>query len=172
MAIHKTFGSGKFKNNGNKPNDLVFTPEKVAKQIIALYDLKTGETVLDAFAGENVFYNNYPNYVNKEWCEINKGVDFFDYTKNVDWIITNPPYSIFDEVMEHSYTIADNIVYLIPLSKLFSSMGRIRKVLNYGNIKSIHLITASKCGFPFGFPACVVHIKKGYTGDTLITEMF
>ena len=108
--------------------------------------------------------------VKKDWCEIDKGRDFFDYTDKVDWIISNPPYSILDEVLEHSFEIADNIVYLVPLSKIFTSLGRIRKILNYGNIREIHILSASKCGFPFGFPACVIWLQKGYYGDTKIKE--
>lgn len=106
----------------------------------------------------------------KDWCEIDKGRDFFDYKDKVDWIISNPPYSILDEVLEHSFEIADNIVYLVPLSKIFTSLGRIRKILNYGNIREIHILSSSKCGFPFGFPACAIWLQKGYYGDTKIKE--
>jgi hypothetical protein len=164
MAIHETFGKG----YTNKPNDNIFTPKNISKQIIDLYDLNG--IVLDAFRGNGSFYNQYPNHIKKDWCEISEGKDFFKYKNKVDWILTNPPYSIFNEILEHSFTIADNIVYLVPLSKVVSSMGRIRKILNYGNIKSIHIISASKCGFPFGFPACAIHIKKGYKGETIFKE--
>lgn len=170
MSLHTKFGRGTKKTNYNlKPNDIIYTPPEVAKKIIALYDIKG--CILDGFAGEGVFYNNYPSGVDKYWCEITKGVDFFDFTKSVDWIITNPPYSIFNEVLQHSIKIANNIVYLVPLSKVVSSMGRIRMILNYGNIVSIHVIPASQCGFPFGFPACAIHIKRGYKGKTLIKEI-
>ncbi len=167
--ITNKFGDGKGLRTGNKANDKIYTPIKVAKRIIDLFQ-PTGK-VLDAFKGKGAFYNQYPEYVEKDWCEIEEGRDFFDYKKQVDWIITNPPYSIFDEVLEHSFETADNIVYLVPLSKIFTSLKRIRSILSFGNIKEIHIISAGKCGFPFGFPACAIYMQRGFKGKTLIKEM-
>lgn len=163
--ITKQFGKGKCLN-GNKPNDDIMTPTEISKSIINKFDLYG--IVLDAFKGEGSFYNQYPDNVKKDWCEIKEGKDFFKYTNKVDWIITNPPYSIFDEVLEHSYEIADNIVYLVPLSKIVSSMGRIRKIEEYGGIPYIYILSASKCGFPFGFPVCAIHLKRNYKKTTKI----
>ena len=163
MAIHEKFGKGK---HVLKPNDKIYTPVKIAKEMISFYDLKG--IVLDPFKGGGVFYDNLPSHVERHWCEIEDGEDFFEFDEQVDWIISNPPYSLFDEVMKHSYEIAKNIVYLVPLSKVVSSLGRIKNMLSYGNVKSIKIIGASRCGFPFGFPACAIHIEKGYTGETKI----
>ena len=163
MAIHENFGKGK---GVLKPNDTVYTPPKIAKEMISFYNLKG--IVLDPFKGGGVFYDNLPPNVERHWCEIDEGVDFFEFNKQVDWIISNPPYSIYEEVMNHSYKISKNIVYLVPFSKVVSSLGRIKKMLNYGNIKSIKIIGASRCGFPFGFPACAIHVEKGYAGETSI----
>ena len=154
---------------GNDKNDKVYTPLPIAKAIINTFGLYG--KVLDPFKGGGAFYNQYPDYVVKEWCEIDEGRDFFDYTEKVDWIISNPPYSILDEVLEHSFEIADNVVYLVPLSKVFTSLGRIRKILKYGNIREIHIVSASRCGFPFGFPACAIWFQKDYDGKTIIKEL-
>lgn len=155
--------------NGTVDTDKVYTPEDIAKLIISKFSI-SGK-VLDAFKGAGAFYNNYPDHVEKDWCEIDEGRDFFKYTDHVDWIITNPPYSIYDEVMKHSFEIADNIVYLVPLNKVVSSLGRIKDIYNYGGVPYLYIIGASRCGFPFGFPACAIHIQKGYSGDTRI-EVF
>jgi hypothetical protein len=163
MAIHEKFGKGR---HVLKPNDKIYTPEKIAKQMISFYSMQG--KVLDPFKGGGVFYDNLPTTVEKYWCEIDEGVDFFEFDKQMDWIISNPPYSIYDEVLEHSFKLSKNVVYLVPFSKVVSSLGRIKKILNYGNIKSIKIIGASKCGFPFGFPACSIHIQRGYGGDTMI----
>lgn len=167
--ITKVFGKGKGLMTGSKPNDKISTPLPIAKDIIQLFPLRG--KVLDAFKGKGSFYNQLPNYVEKDWCEIDEGKDFFEYHNKVDWIISNPPYSIFDEVLKHSFEIADNVVYLVPLSKVFTSMGRIRRILNYGNIRELHIISASKCGFPFGFPACAIWLQKGYKGQTILKEI-
>ena len=142
------------------------TPVAISKQIIDKFNLYG--IVLDPFKGEGSFYNQYPNNIKKDWCEIKENKDFFEYNKKVDWIISNPPYSIFDDVLKHSFEISDNIVFLIPLSKVVSSMGRIRKINNYGGVPYIYILGASKCGFPFGFPACAIYLKKNYKGKTKI----
>ena len=154
---------------GNSTTDKVYTPSNISKLIIDKFPLNG--KVLDAFKGKGSFYDNYPDNVEKDWCEIDEGKDFFEYNEHVDWIITNPPYSIYDEVMEHSMEIADNIVYLLPLSKVVSSLGRIKKIFEFGGVPYIYIIGAGRCGFPFGFPACAIHIQKGYNGETKI-EMF
>lgn len=152
--------------NGTVDTDKVYTPEEIAKLIISKFPLNG--KVLDAFKGAGAFYNNYPDDIEKDWCEIDEGKDFFKYTEHVDWIITNPPYSIYDDVMKHSFEIADNIVYLVPLNKVVSSLGRIKNIYSYGGVPYLYIIGASKCGFPFGFPACAIHIQKGYSGNTKI----
>ena len=163
--ITKEFGKGKCLN-GNKPNDDILTPVEISKKIIDMFEIDG--FVLDPFKGQGSFYNQFPKNCIKDWCEIKENKDFFAYDKNVDWIVSNPPYSILDEVLEHSFEIADNIVYLVPLSKIVSSMGRIRKIVNYGGVPFVYILSASKCKFPFGFPASVIYFKKNYKGNTKI----
>lgn len=163
------FGRGKGLMTGNDKNDKVYTPLPIAKKIIDLFPLYG--KVLDPFKGGGAFYNQYPDFIIKDWCEIEDGKDFFEYSGKVDWIISNPPYSILDEVLKHSFEIAENVVYLVPLSKIFTSLKRIRGILGFGDIKEIHIISAGKCGFPFGFPACAIWLQKGYKGETKIKEL-
>jgi len=164
--ITETFGKGKGLKTKRIPNDDILTPIEISKKIIEMFKIEG--IILDPFKGEGSFFNQYPNHIKKDWCEIKEGKDFFKYRKRVDWIISNPPYSILDEVLEHSFEIADNIVYLVPLSKIVSSMGRIRKICNYGGVPYIYILSASKCKFPFGFPACAIYIKRNYKGLTKI----
>jgi len=151
---------------GDNENDKIYTPMDVAKQIVDKFAFYG--KVLDPFKGKGAFYDQLPDGIEKEWCETDLGRNFFDYKEHVDWIISNPPYSIFTELMLHSYEIADNIVYLIPLNKVVSSMGRVRELAAYGGIPYIFILSPKKCGFPFGFPACAVWIKKGHKGDTKV----
>ena len=167
--ITSKFGRGKGLMTGNDKNDKIYTPLPIAKQVIDNFGLYG--KVLDPFKGGGAFYDQLPYYVVKDWCEIDEGKDFFDYNEKVDWIISNPPYSILDEVLEHSFEIADNVVYLVPMSKIFTSLKRIRNILNYGNIREIHIISAGRCGFPFGFPACAIWFQKDYDGKTIIKEL-
>lgn len=148
-------------------NDVVFTPDWLAKQICEMFKIE-GE-VLEPCKGEGVFLKYLPK--NTEWCEIVDGKNFYDYSKKVNWIVTNPPYSDFNRFLEHSFELSDNVVLLVPLAKMFKSMGTIRTIFKYGGFVSIHFLPSSKAGFPFGFPSGIFHIKKDYKGETIFTEL-
>jgi hypothetical protein len=69
------------------------TPKDLAKKLIAYIDFSDNDLVLEPFRGEGAFYDNLPN-VNKDWCEIEQGRDYKDYTKNIDWVVSNPPFKL------------------------------------------------------------------------------
>ena len=96
------------KNTPDK--DLVMTPEYLAKDIINHYNPQG--LILDPARGEGAFYDNidalYPH--TKDWCELGEGRDFLTYDRKVDWIITNPPWSMMQQFLAHGMEIADNIV--------------------------------------------------------------
>lgn len=90
--ITKNFGKGKCLN-GNKPNDDISTPVEISKMIIDMFDIQG--TILDPFKGDGSFYNQYPDNVVKEWCEIKrsrptncKKVYLFDDNGNIvkEWV--------------------------------------------------------------------------------------
>lgn len=164
--ITKEFGKGKMLTTGKKPNDNVMTPKNISNFAIGLFHLYG--KILDPFKGEGSFYDQFPEELAKDWCEIDQGRDFFQYREHVDWIISNPPYSILDDVLAHSFKIADNVVYLVPLSKIVSSMRRVRAIESYGGVPYIYILASSKCGFNFGFPSCIIHFQRGFKGDTRI----
>jgi hypothetical protein len=145
-------------------NDIVFTPEWLAEKICKMYEIKG--KVLEPCKGEGVFLKYLPK--NTEWCEITENKNFYDYNKKVDWIVTNPPYSDFNRFLKHSFNLAENIVLLVPVAKLFKSMGTLKEIFNFGNFVEIHTLPSSKAGFPFGFPSAVYYIKKNYNGLTKI----
>jgi len=145
-------------------NDVVFTPDWLAKKICSMFDVQG--KVLEPCKGEGAFLKYLPK--STDWCEIADGRNFYDYNKKVDWIVTNPPYSDFNRFLDHSFDLASNIVLLVPVAKLFKSMGTLKKVFAFGNFVEIHTLPSSKAGFPFGFPSAVYYIKKNYTGKTII----
>lgn len=169
--LSKTFGKGKGKALKGGVNDQVMTPPKLAREIVSSLDILPSDRLLEPFRGDGAFYDAFPENNPKDWCEISEGRDFFQYTKQADWIITNPPYSIFDEALAHCFELAEEIVLLIPMSKLVSSMRRVRLISEFGGVRELTILSASKCGFPFGFPACIVHISKGYKGRTKIRAL-
>ena len=160
-------------NKGKKGgvNDKVYTPVNIAQQIINSLPIRENELLLEPCKGKGAFYDNFPLNCAKEYCELDEGKDFFDYNKKVDWIITNPPYSIFDAFVQHCFELSNNVVLLCPLSKIVSSLGRINLFNNFGNPVETQIVGASRCGFGFGFPCCSIWFKKDYKGDTKILMM-
>ena len=142
------------------PNDVVFTPDHIAEKIVKMFNPKG--KILEPCKGEGAFLR----YLPKEtlWCEITEDKDFFDFKDKVDWIVTNPPYSNFNEFLAHSFKLADNVVFLVPIAKVLKSWGTIMTIKKYGGIKKIWFIPANRCGFPFGFPCGAFHFKRDYKG--------
>ena len=146
-------------------NDVVFTPDWLAEKTCSMFPIEG--KVLEPCKGEGVFLKYLPK--DTEWCEITEGRNFHDYNKKVDWIVTNPPYSDFDRFLERSFKLADNVIFIMTLAKVFKSMGTIKKVLAYGDIVSCHMLSGGKAGFPFGFPVGVYYFKRGYKGNTKLS---
>jgi hypothetical protein len=149
------------------PKDIVYTPAWLAYQILEMFPLEG--KILEPCCGDEAFLQFIPSPY--EWCEISLGQNFYEYAEKVDWIVTNPPFSDFDRFLAHSMELADNIVFLIPVSKVFSSLGRLKKIEKYGGIVSIHYLGGSKANFPSGFPAGVCYLKKDYDGPTEIKKL-
>jgi len=147
--------------------DKVMTNENIAIQCIEILKpyFIDNDRFLEPCKWTGSFYNNLPEH-RKEWCEIDEWKDFFNYTDKVDWIITNPPYSIYEDFLDHCFEVADNIALLIPLAKPFSSLWRIKKIKQYWWIHTIWVFpfSASKAWFPFWFPLSLTYFKKWYTG--------
>ena len=157
--------------SGN-PNDKVYTPEFIVDEVLGIFLPMVGskEYVLEPFKGGGAFFDKLPQE-RVDWCEIDQGRDFFEYKYKVDWIITNPPYSIFKEVLPKCLEVANNTVLVIPVNKLLSSMPRLMDIKRAGcNIKQVHYLgSGGQLGFPFGFPVAAVHIRKGYVGNLITT---
>jgi len=141
--------------------DIVYTPDNIARMIVDMF--KPEGRILEPAKGGGAFLQYMPD---ADWCEIQEGRDFFEYNKKVDWIITNPPYSIFRRFLLHSMEISDNIVMLVPLHKIFGNWGVLKELKAYGGIKAIWMVHADVCNFDFDFPLGAVYIKRNYNGGT------
>ena len=108
MSYNKTLIKSK-----ERKNDIYYTPILLAQEIINSCPLQENDIVLDPFLGEGVFYDNYPPFVSKDWCEIAKGKDFLNYDKKVDWIISNPPFSKLNKVLPKCIEVATKGICLI-----------------------------------------------------------
>lgn len=143
------------------PADVVYTPRKISESIIK--HLKPTGKCLDPCKGDGAFYDYLPE--NKLYCELQEGTDFLKFNESVDWIIGNPPYSIFLEFLEHSFKLANNVSFLVPTNKVFQRQIIMDMINEYGGLKSIIVYgSGTLIGFPFGFSVGNFHFEKGYTG--------
>lgn len=145
-------------------DDVVLTPLNVARDVVNYF--KPRGQMLDPCRGNGAFADLMTGC---RWCEIRDGRDFFAWRDPVDWIVSNPPYSIFSEFLRHSFTVAENIVYLVPINKVFNSTKMIRDVWTWGGVPTIYVVASGgELGFPIGFAIGAVHFKRGFKGGTNI----
>ncbi len=114
------------------PKDVVYTPDNVACDMVAFF--KPRGRILEPSKGDGVFLKYLPG---ADWCEITEGRDFFTCARRYDWIIGNPPYSIFAAWLRHSFTLADDIVYLIPIIRCFVSSRIIKDIKAFGESRRL-----------------------------------
>ena len=144
-----------------KTGDVVYTPEWVARDMIGYFQPEG--VVLDPCRGKGVFHDLLPS--DSPWCEITDGRDFFEWTEPVDWVISNPPYSLTRPWFRHSYTIAEHLVYLVPLRNVFSGYGFLKEINDFGGIAGIRVYgTGGSLGFPMGNAVGAMHVHRGYSG--------
>ncbi len=143
--------------------DIVYTPRELAHDMVEFFN--PCGACLDPCAGDDVFYRLFPS--GAEWCEIERGRDFYSWTTPVDWIISNPPYSHLLAWIRHSFTVAENIVYLIPYHRGFASAQFIADLMKWGGIVHTRWYgTGTNWGFSFGHALAAVHYRAGYIGST------
>lgn len=143
-----------------KRGDVVYTPSWCVKDMVDWF-APTGR-ILDPCRGKGAFTDELPD---AEWCEIADGRDFFGWADPVDWVVGNPPYSMTRQWFRHSYMIAENLLYLVPLRNVFSGYGFIREIYEYGGIAGLRVYgTGGRLGFPMGNAVGAMHIRRGYRG--------
>ncbi len=145
-----------------QPNDMFYTPEQLAKEIVKYF--KPSGKILEPCSGTGAFLKALP--IETEWCEITKGKNFFDYHNKVDWIVTNPPFSKLTKFLEHSFRISNNVVFLINLAGLFTTK-RIRIMnVNKFAMKEIRFVKQPETFVQCGRIPAAVHFKREYSGKT------
>lgn len=148
--------------------DVVFTPRWLSQAIIEHF--QPSGLCLDPCIGDGAFYDFLPE-ASREWCEIENGRDFYKWTQPVKWCIGNPPYSHLLAWIRHSFTFAENVVYLIPLHRVMASATFLKDVARWGGLKEIyHVGTGTTAGFPFGHALAAVHYRKDWKLGTVWTQ--
>jgi hypothetical protein len=145
----------------------VMTPVELAKRLVEHFN-PSGK-ILEPCRGDGGFYNVLPP--GTLWCEIREDRNFFDFNERVDWIITNPPWSMVTQFLKHSLDIADNICFIIVLQQIWTKK-RLRLIRDSGfAIKEICCFDAP-ANFPrLGIQIGMIHIQKGWQGDIRLSQL-
>jgi len=135
--------SHKIKNREN-PNDKFYTPLDLVKVHLDMFkNIPNNSKILEPFAGKKVYYNEMLKLFNNciiEYTEIDEGLDFFNYNNKVDYIISNPPYSLINKVLEHSVLLKPKVIsYLLGFCNI--TPKRIEYMNNNGYFISGYFLT-------------------------------
>ena len=146
-----------------KPNDVFYTPINLVKKHLEIIKpfVKDKDIIFDPFYGEGAYHNLFKDYFKDntfDYTEIELKKDFFKYDKNVDVIVSNPPYSCIDKVLEHSIKLNPRVIsYLIGVNNLTSK--RIEYMNNNGyKLVKVHMMKIYKW---FGMSFIVTFSKDG-----------
>lgn len=144
-------------NRNYSSDDVVMTPIPLAEKLVKHFQPK-GKGLEPCKGSGNI----YLFLSNADWCEINEGKDFFDYTQKVDYIFTNPPWSKIRPFLQPSMEIADDIYFLFTINHLWTK-ARLRDIKESGfGIVEICIFDTPKEFPQSGFQCGMVHIKRDY----------
>ena len=93
------------------------TPTELCKKLIDLTPLEQGDRVIEPFRGEGAFYNHFPEFVEKYWCELEDGVDYKDFIGEYDWVISNPPFKLIESNGKEKNAFFQLLLYFTSKAK-------------------------------------------------------
>lgn len=144
------------------------TPPELARRVVEHFPLSG--VCLDPCRGTGAFFENFPASVDARWCELSEGRDFFQFSTKVDWIVSNPPWSKYRAFTAHAMTLADNVVWLVPVTNAIGLQSRLRDIYNAGfYVKEILLLPYARAFPSSGFQLAAVHISKHTPGTPRMT---
>jgi len=138
-------------------NNKIYTPDNLAKMIVEHYK-PTGK-LLEPCSGDGAFLKYM---LGADWCEIDKGKDFFDHKETADWAITNPPFSQIRKFLIHLYELdVKNIVFLCPINHIIGLKARVNDMKKYGYELNEYIFIDTPKEFPqSGFQWSINWIAK------------
>lgn len=109
-------------DNGNREaNDFYPTPERATLELLKRINI-SGQQVWGCACGDGAISRLLPegtistDLINRGYGE--HGIDFLKTQKKVDWIITNPPYSIATDFVIHALWCSSNVAMLLKIQFL------------------------------------------------------
>ena len=139
------------------PKDIFITPPSLALTHINMIDNKYNDKIwYDPFRNSGNYFNQFPTD-KKEWSEILDGKDFFEFNKNIDVIVSNPPYSMIDKILEKSVSLNPDVIsFLLNINNLTAKRIEFMEKNNY-HITNLHICKVFKW---YGMSLIVVFEKN------------
>ena len=152
-------------------NDRIFTPDALACDIVSHF--RPCGSILEPSAGENAFVRAVERLgLSCDWCEVDHGRNFFDCTTHYDYIITNPPYSLFTRFLKHLLEVADNVVYLCPIPAWFQrARQRIIDASGFGLVEICHVPVPPPPWPQFGLTLGAAWLRRGWQGSPQFSKL-
>jgi len=156
-------GLGRQPVRGTPTNDRVMTPLPLAQALVAA--LQPSGRLLEPAAGDGAFVKAMKPYGDVLWCEIDRGRDFFEFNERVDWAISNPPWSLFKQFLQHAMTVADHVAFLVTVNHWWTRHRReLVRTAGFGIERIIECDAPKEWGAPTGFQLAMVVLTRGYEG--------
>ena len=160
----------KDKEKKKKPNqDKFITPASaVTVHLDFIKDLIKHGLCYEPFIGTKSYLKQMVGYV--VTTELDEGTDFFEFSEAIDYIVSHPPYSILDKVLEKSVALKPKLIsYLLKLSHLtpkrLSYMAESGYYLERMKILKIHKMGGTSvitCWVRGEDDACISHSNITY----------
>ena len=119
------------KVNKCSAQDCKQTPTDLAQKLINMVPFKPTDSLYEPFKGNGNFYNLFPTENVKFWSEIKEDKDFFNFEQNVDWVISNPPWSKITRILDKLVKIC-NTGFALLIHSLTISPNRIKFIEDNG----------------------------------------
>lgn len=104
------------KKEDRPDNDFYMTPSTLVEELYRTGELEGIHTILDPCCGNMVFERTLSKYGFKfVSTDIQYGDDFLDRNNsygNFDAVVSNPPFSLFDEFVEKAKSISDKVIFI------------------------------------------------------------
>jgi hypothetical protein len=144
------------------------TPPTLARALVAA--LQPSGVLLEPCAGTGNFARALEPYGTVVTCELVDGEDVLTWTRHVDWIVTNPPWSKFAKMLAHALDVADCVALVVTINHLWTRHRR--ELVRRAGFGLEAIIESAPAEWkPTGFQVGMVVLRRGYTGACTITTL-
>lgn len=156
-------------------DDVVYTPDSLADQVVRHFLPQMSGRILEPCSGGGAFTRAFTKngLTDVTELEIKRGQDFFEFKEQVDWVVTNPPWSLARRFAQQAYQVSHDVVFLITVNHFMGLRARFDDMEKAGfRIKEIVLCNTPPKPWPqSGFQLGAIHFQKNYKGPVKVGRL-